>query len=60
MVYEIMPATNVRQLIEEGASISRIEMEGVQRTETIWYRGLNLVASGVTSMDELMIRADRS
>ena len=60
MVYEIMPATNVRQLIEEGASISRIELEGVQRTETIWYRGLNLVASGVTSMDELMIRADRS
>lgn len=60
MIYEIMPATNVRQLIEEGASISRIELEGVQRTETIWYRGLNLVASGVTSMDELMIRADRS
>ena len=60
MIYEIMPAFAVRQLIEEGASISRIEQEGVQRTETIWYRGLNLVAAGVTSIDELMIRADRS
>ena len=60
MIYEIMPAYAVRQLIEEGASISRIEQEGVQRTETIWYRGLNLVAAGMTSMDELMIRADRS
>ncbi len=59
MIYELMPAYTVRQLIEEGASISRIEQEGVQRTETIWYRGLNLVAAGVTSMDELMIRADR-
>ncbi len=60
MIYEIMPAYAVRQLIEEGASISRIEQEGVQRTETIWYRGLNLVAAGMTSIDELMIRADRS
>ena len=60
MIYEMMPAYAVRQLIEEGASMSRIEQEGVQRTETIWYRGLNLVAAGVTSMDELIIRADRS
>ncbi|MHB1676077.1 MAG: GspE/PulE family protein [Sulfuriferula sp.] len=59
MIYEIMPANNVRQLIEEGASISKIEQEGVPKTDTIWYRGLNLVADGVTSMDELMIRADR-
>ena len=59
MIYEIMPANNVRQLIEEGASISKIEQEGVSKTETIWYRGLNLVADGVTSIDELMIRADR-
>lgn len=59
MIYEIMPANNVRQLIEEGASISKIEQEGVPKTDTIWYRGLNLVAEGVTSMDELMIRADR-
>ncbi len=60
MIYEIMPAGNVRQLIEEGASISKIEQEGVPRTDTIWYRGLSLVATGITSMDELMIRADRS
>ncbi|MHB9017009.1 MAG: GspE/PulE family protein [Burkholderiales bacterium] len=59
MIYEIMPANNVRQLIEEGASISKIEQEGVPKTDTIWYRGLNLVAEGVTSMDELMIRAER-
>ena len=59
MIYEIMPANNVRQLIEEGASISKIEQEGVPKTDTIWYRGLALVADGVTSMDELMIRADR-
>lgn len=59
MIYEIMPANNVRQLIEEGASISKIEQEGVPKTDTIWYRGLNLVAEGITSMDELMIRADR-
>jgi len=60
MIYEIMPVHAVRQLIEDGASISRIEQEGVQKTETVWYRGLNLVATGVTSLDELMIRADRS
>lgn len=59
MIYEVMPASNVRQLIEEGAPISKIEQEGVPKTETIWYRGLNLVAEGVTSMDELIIRADR-
>ena len=59
MIYEIMPAHNVRQLIEDGASISRIEQEGVPKTDTIWYRGLSLVAEGVTSMDELIIRADR-
>lgn len=59
MIYEVMAASKVRSLIEEGASISKIEKEGLAKTETIWYRGLELVADGTTSIDELLIRADR-
>lgn len=59
MIYEILDARRVREHIERGESISKIEAEGITRTETMWHRGLQLVAAGVTSVDELLVKTDR-
>lgn len=59
MIYEIMDGDRVRSLIEKRAPISEIEKHGIDPGQSLWSRGLSLVASGITSMDELAIRADR-
>ncbi len=59
MIYEMMDGDRVRHLIESRKPISEIERVGVIADQTLWARGLSLVAQGVTSMDELTIRADR-
>jgi type II secretory ATPase GspE/PulE/Tfp pilus assembly ATPase PilB-like protein len=60
MIYEVMQGNKVRKLIEQGESISKIEQEGVPKTETMWYRGLHMVSQGITSLDELSVRAERT
>ncbi len=59
MIYEIMDGDRVRALIEKRAPISEIEKHGITPGQSLWARGLSLVANGITSMDELSIRADR-
>lgn len=59
MIYEIMDGDRVRALIEKRAPISEIEKHGIAPGQSLWARGLSLVAQGITSMDELAIRADR-
>jgi len=59
MIYEIMDGDRVRALIERRAPISEIEKHGIAPGQSLWARGLSLVAQGITSMDELAIRADR-
>jgi type II secretory ATPase GspE/PulE/Tfp pilus assembly ATPase PilB-like protein len=60
MIYEVMQGNKVRKLIEQGEAISKIEQEGVPKTETMWYRGLHMVSQGITSLDELSVRAERT
>lgn len=59
MIYEIMDGDRVRALVEKRAPISEIEKHGIAPGQSLWARGLSLVAQGITSMDELAIRADR-
>lgn len=59
MIYEIMDGERVRHLIESRAHISEIERVGIPPGQSMWSRGLRLVASGVTSIDELIRRVDR-
>lgn len=59
MIYEIMDGDRVRALIEKRAPISELEKHGIAPGQSLWARGLSLVAHGITSMDELAIRADR-
>lgn len=59
MIYEMMDGDRVRTLIENRRPISEIESSGIAPGQSLWSRGLSLVAQGVTSMDELIIRADR-
>jgi type IV pilus assembly protein PilB len=59
MIYEMMDGDRVRSLIESRKPISEIEKHGVVAGQSLWARGLTLVAHGLTSMDELVIRADR-
>ncbi len=55
MLYEIMPAKNVRELVERNAPMSEIERSALMGPN-MWRRGLEMVADGITSMDELMLR----
>lgn len=59
MIYEMMDGDRVRTLIEGRSPVSEIEKQGITPGQSLWARGLTLVAQGVTSMDELAIRADR-
>lgn len=59
MIYEIMDGDRIRSLIEKRAPSSEIEKHGIDPGQSLWARGLSLVAQGITSMDELAIRADR-
>lgn len=60
MVYEILEGDKVRPLIETGAAIARIHDAGIQAGQSMWARGLMLVASGQVDFDELRERVDRS
>lgn len=54
MVYEILEVTQpVRNLIEQGESISEIIAITIKDGDSIWDCGLKLVASGKTSLAEL-------
>ncbi|PRP68805.1 hypothetical protein BUE93_20375 [Chromobacterium amazonense] len=55
MVYELLRMTPaVRQLIEEDAPISRIAAAAFQGSyRRMWHHALELVAEGVTSLDEI-------
>lgn len=59
MIYEMMDGDRVRSLIEARHPVSELEKHGILAGQSLWARGLNLVAQGITSMDELVIRADR-
>lgn len=60
MVYEILEGDKVRPLIETGAAIARIHDAGIQAGQSMWARGLTLVAAGLVDFDELRERVDRS
>ncbi len=59
MVYEVLEAHLVQSLIETGAPISEIQKKGIATGQSMWARGLMLVAQGVVSMDDLTKRVDR-
>ncbi len=60
MVYEILEGDKVRSLIETGAGIARIHDAGIQNGQSMWARGLTLVAGGLVDFDELLDRVERS
>lgn len=54
-IYELLHVTHVvRELIERGAPVMEIEREGVGDKGSMWNMGLDLVAEGVISIDELL------
>ena len=59
MVYEVMDGSKVRHIIESKGHVSQLEEAGIAEGQSLWSRGLALVAEGITSIDELSRRADR-
>ena len=59
MVYELLEAHLVQSLIETGAPISEIQKKGIATGQSMWARGLVLVAQGQVSMDDLAKRVER-
>ena len=58
MLYELMLiSSEISGLIEDGAPVSSIKKVFAAQSKTIWQRGLEVVASGGTSIDELRERA---
>jgi type II secretory ATPase GspE/PulE/Tfp pilus assembly ATPase PilB-like protein len=54
MIYEVLEMNGaVRQALEQGAPPSVISKEGLPRERTMWANGLRLVATGLTSLEEL-------
>jgi type II secretory ATPase GspE/PulE/Tfp pilus assembly ATPase PilB-like protein len=55
MLYEILDVNpRVRELIETGATASRLARDGIAAGRTLWEHGLVLVRDGVTTFDEVV------
>jgi type II secretory ATPase GspE/PulE/Tfp pilus assembly ATPase PilB-like protein len=54
MIYELLEVnTEVKRLIEDGATPSQVAAVGIKAGASMWAHGVKLVAEGVTSMDEV-------
>lgn len=59
MVYELMDANTVRDQIESGIALSVLRKQAYGESDSMWAKGLVMVADGLTSLDQLTQRVDK-
>ncbi len=59
MVYELMDANRVRDQIESGVALSVLRKNAYAESDSMWAKGLAMVADGITSIDQLTQRVDK-
>lgn len=58
-VYEYMDGHAATALLTKGSSIDEIRQKVYQKSETMWGRGLVLVAAGLVSIDDLRMKVGK-
>ena len=54
MVYELLHGDTIRHLIENREPTSRLREVGLKKGQSMYERGLLLVAQGLTTIDEVL------
>lgn len=54
IIYEFLDVASIRPLVEAGAPPSQLAAQGIKEGHSMWANGVRLVATGITSLDELI------